>query len=129
MLRLLTEKALHSVLDRLDAIAVREGVAASEEEFLLAGYLAARSFETRTNIARSMRYEFLLWLSGKRDIKSAMALTGPRDGDKSIIIVWFSETDERGIIQALEGESLPLGLKEKADPLDLERISLSRVKN
>jgi tRNA threonylcarbamoyladenosine modification (KEOPS) complex Cgi121 subunit len=120
-------KDLHAALDRLNAVAVRAGLVASEEEFELANHLAKRSFEAKTNIARSLRYEFLLWLCGKRDIKSAMKESEP--DEKEFFVIVFSDTDEKEILSVLDAKSMKNNLPKVAEPLSLERISLSRVKN
>lgn len=85
----------------------------SVEEIELASYLTDKAFSERKNIARDRKLEFLLWLSGKRDIKSAIDAT-------------------KGIKVEMKGDKITIrpGPKiKKADPLALERISLSRVKN
>ncbi len=118
-------KELHLRLERMDAVAVSPAAAGSVEEISLAGHLAAAAFGRKENIARKLRYEFLLWLSGKRDIKSAMAATAP-EGGEMIVVVFGPDPD--GLAEALEGRELPLGLAEKGEPLALERISLSRIR-
>lgn len=120
---------MHEALDSLDAVALRDGVVGSREEFALAAYLCGRAFETKTNIARSPRLEYMLWLCGRRDIKSAMESCGPKEEENEFIVAVFSAASEERIIGALHGKKRPLGIPEKAQPLDLERISLSRVRN
>ncbi len=110
-------------LDRLDAVALDPSAVSSMEEIELAAYLASRSFERKANISRQMRYEFLLWLSGKRDIKSAMEATAPR-GHEFILVIFSEKAD----IGGLEAVRLPFDIRKKGEPLALERISLSRVK-
>ena len=118
---------LFKALDGLDAVAVKEGCVGSLEEIELANHLAVSAMDKKTNIARSLRYEFLLWLSGKTDIKSAFKETGPDSNE--FIVVSFSDKQEEEVVGHLKGDPQDLRLKEKADPLALERISLSRVKN
>ncbi len=117
-------KELHLALERMDAVAVSPAAAGSVEEIRLAGHLADAAFGKKTNIARKPRYEFLLWLSGKRDIKSAMAATAPQGGEMIVIVFGGVE----GAARALAGSELPLGLAERGEPLALERISLSRIR-
>jgi tRNA threonylcarbamoyladenosine modification (KEOPS) complex Cgi121 subunit len=88
----------------------------SMEELELAYHLAKDSFRKKKNIAKKFRYEFLLWLSGKTDIKSAIRWAKPSDG---ALLVLFEGS--RNLRQAR--------LKKKAEPLDIERISLSRIRN
>jgi|WetSurMetagenome_2_1015567.scaffolds.fasta_scaffold143229_3 tRNA threonylcarbamoyladenosine modification (KEOPS) complex Cgi121 subunit len=119
--------ALRAALDDLDAVAIMPDVAESVDEYELAHHLAKSSFEKKTNIARSMRFEFLLWLCGKTDIKSAMKETAPREEDGGFILAVFSDAQNESVCRKLEARELPLGLKEKGEPLALERISLSRA--
>ena len=77
---------MHEALDSLDAVALRDGVVGSREEFALAAYLCGRAFETKTNIARSPRLEYMLWLCGRRDIKSAMESCGPKEEENEFIV-------------------------------------------
>ncbi|MEM3075738.1 MAG: hypothetical protein QW590_02855, partial [Candidatus Bilamarchaeaceae archaeon] len=58
-------------------IAVRSDFARSKEEFYLAYLLAKLAFKNKKNIAKKFKYEFLLWLTGKRDIRSALAVSEP----------------------------------------------------
>ncbi len=91
---------------------------ASEEELELAHLLARDAFRKKRNVAKQFRYEFLLWLSGKTDIKSALRWAGhPKDGIK----IAFGKVKM--------SFSSPKKLRKKAEPLELERISLSRIKN
>ncbi len=124
----LDRPALHRALDGLDAVALGPGSAGSVEELRLAWHLASRAFGSGKNIADKMRYEFLLWLAGKRDIRSAMEATAPEDGGHGLFVVWFSGAGEDEVLSALEARKLPLGLPEEGDPLRLERISLSRLR-
>ena len=121
-------EALHKMLDAFDAVAVRTDAVESLEEIELAFHLAKKSFAGKRNVARKLKYEFLLWLAGKTDITSAMKTTAPSGGGK-ILLVIFSDGNEREILELLKAEKKPLGLKKKAEQLELERISLSRVKS
>jgi tRNA threonylcarbamoyladenosine modification (KEOPS) complex Cgi121 subunit len=123
-------EALGKALDALDAIALKPGMAVSIEEFRLAYHLAARSFAEKRNLARQLRYEFLLWLAGKTDIRSAMKEAAPefQEGRAcEIIVAVFSDSGEGPVCSMLGGKKLPLKLGKKAEPLALERISLSRI--
>ncbi len=88
----------------------------SREELELAYILAKDAFRRKKNIAKKFRYEFLLWLSGKTDIKSA---------------VRWAEPSKQALLVLFEGSRKlkPAKLKKRAEPLELERISLSRIKN
>lgn len=118
---------LCEALGRLDAVAVRTGAAASEEEFGLAAHLAERSFAEKTNIAKKPAYEFLLWLAGKTDISSAMKELSPKEGENEFFVVVFSDAEQNEILRELNAKELPPGLTARGEPLALERISLSRI--
>ena len=97
------------------------------EEIELAYLLSKDSFRNKKNIAKKFRYEFLLWLSGKTDIKSALNSFSPKKSDKILLIIFKGDTKK--ILKEMEASEKPLKLKKTAEPLDLERISLSRIKN
>lgn len=125
-------EGLKGALEMLDAVAVRPDAVQSVEEFSLAHHLAKRAFEKKANIARSLRVEFLLWLSGKTDIRSAVLETAPEErggGEQDFFIVVFSDAGDARACTELSAKVRPLGLKKDGEPLALERISLSRVKN
>ncbi len=121
-------RELHRRLDQLDAVAVSPAAAGSEEELRLAAHLAGKALAGGKNIAKAERYEFLLWLAGKRDIRSAMEATSPQRGERDIVVVWFSRTSEEEVLRRLEAEDLSIGLPEEGEPLRIERISLSRLR-
>lgn len=110
-------------LDELDAVAVRPDMIESLEELELAFHLAKSVFEKKKNIARKLKYEFLLWLSGTRDISSAMKRTSPKG--KEFLLVVFSDSKPPAGLRVKE----KIGLRRHGDPLRLERISLSRIKS
>ncbi len=124
----LDPKSLCMALDELDAIAISKDFVRSCEEIELANYLAERTFKSKKNNAKHKRYEFLLWLAGKTDIKSAMNLTTPANGEKEFILVIFSNASEKEIISKTKSSIVKLNLEKTANPLEIERISLSRIK-
>jgi tRNA threonylcarbamoyladenosine modification (KEOPS) complex Cgi121 subunit len=122
----LSGKALEDALLGHDAVVVDLDKVKSFEEIELAGHLTRKSFEQKSNIARKRKYEFLLWLSGKTDMKGAFRSLNPK-GKKMLLVVFSG--DEKKILDELKARTLDTGLKTRADPLDLERISLSRIRN
>lgn len=100
-----------------EAVLVNPEKVKSTEELELAYLLAKKSFENKKNTAKKFKYEFLLWLSGKTDIKSALNYF--KTSKKQNILILF-----RGTMKLK-----PAKLEKTAEPLDLERISLSRIKN
>ncbi len=124
----LPQAELRRRLDGLDAVAFGVAAAGSAEEIRLAAHLAEKASSSGRGIARKTRYEFLLWLSGKRDIRSAMEKLAPAEGERGFFVAVFSGAGEKEVLAALEAEKMPLGLSERGEPLALERISLSRLK-
>jgi tRNA threonylcarbamoyladenosine modification (KEOPS) complex Cgi121 subunit len=122
----LSGKQLEDALLDYEAVVVDPGGVKSTEEIMLANHLMRKAFSQKKNIARKGKYEFLLWLSGKSDLKSAFKLLNPK-GKKMILIVFSGDIEE--IKKSLGAKEIKMKLKEKGDPLDLERISLSRIKN
>ncbi len=102
-----------------DVLLINSSIAQSEEEILLAWALAEKAFREKTNIARKFRYEFLLWLTGKRDIRRAVEFSRPKG--KEVIIVDFSH--DKKILKSFRGKKM----RKTATPLELERISLGRL--
>lgn len=124
--RIKSESSLEEIDKKLaneQAVVLSLNSIESMEEIKLAEYLAKKSFKNKKNIAKKFKYEFLLWLSGKRDIKSALENTKPKENKMFIVI--FSES--KNILKKLGITSKAAGLKKRADPLTLERISLSRI--
>ncbi|MFH1785836.1 MAG: KEOPS complex subunit Cgi121 [Candidatus Micrarchaeota archaeon] len=113
------------LLEHSEAIAIKLDAIHALEEVELAEYLAKKAFKNKTNIANKFKYEFLLWLTGKRDIKSAVEET-KSDGNEFYIIIFSGNGSE--LLKELNVKKLELGLSKKAEPLQLERISLSRLK-
>ncbi|MFH1520871.1 MAG: KEOPS complex subunit Cgi121 [Candidatus Micrarchaeota archaeon] len=112
-------------LEKFDAVAVRTGVIMSIEELRLADYLAKQAFTNKKNIANKFKYEFLLWLAGKRDIKSAIEETNPNE-NTFIVIVFSGDADH--ILEVIDAKKLELKIKKDAEPSSIEKIALSRLK-
>jgi tRNA threonylcarbamoyladenosine modification (KEOPS) complex Cgi121 subunit len=123
----LQTEAILSRSGTLDALVLAPSCAQSMEELELAGHLAKGCFERKTSIANNFRYEFLLWLTGKTDIKSAMAKAVPKDAGE-LLIISFGE-DKRHILAALDAKESKKTLPLRGGALRLEEISLSRIKN
>ncbi len=97
----------------------------AEEQAELAAALARRSFAGKRNIAKTMELEFLLWLSGEGDLRSALAKNDFSPSDFFAAV--FGKTGKKGALRALEAKEKPLALREKASALELEKVSLSRI--
>ena len=121
----LSMEELCRALDDLDALVVRPDTVESFEELELAFHLARKAFQKKKNIARKLKYEFLLWLSGTRDISSAMKKTSPKG--KEFLLVVFS--DIKKLPGKLKAKEKKIGLRKHGDSLRLEKISLSRIRS
>ncbi len=114
-----------NVCDSFDALLIEPSIAQSKEELTLAEFLTKKSFDDNKNIAKKFKYEFLLWLTGKRDIKSAMKVSEPNCSEALLIL--FEKKDKQKLLKALNAKEKKFKLKENADALALEKISLSRL--
>jgi tRNA threonylcarbamoyladenosine modification (KEOPS) complex Cgi121 subunit len=106
---------LPSELDEEECAQINKESVESMEEIKLAYHLSRAAFKNKTNIAKKLKYEFLLWLAHTRDIKNAMKKTAPKKG-KTLLVLFSGEINRKNA-----------KLKENADPLRLEKISLSRI--
>lgn len=97
----------------------------SLEELELAHELAKRSLEEGTTISKNLEIEFVLWLSGKKDIRRAFEEIGFKAG-KECIAVSFG-IGKKELLVELELKEKKLGLKKEAGWEAVERISLSRI--
>lgn len=100
-------------------------LANSKEELGLAHLLAKRSFRNKTNLAKVFELEFLLWLSGERDIRKALSKNDFHPSN--FLLVSFKNPGKKKFLSALEAREKPLSLKPKANNLELEKISLGRL--
>lgn len=115
---------VEGLLAEEDAVVLRPDCVSSCEELELAALLAGKSIRNGANIANSRKYEFLLWVSGKTDIRSALHWAAPRSPKDMLLVVL---SGGKGIKRRLGAYGMPHGLCRKAEPLALERISLSRL--
>ncbi len=115
------------IVGRFDALLFKLGLVKSREEILLADFLAKKFTAEGKSIARKFKYEFLLWLTGKKDIRSAFECSAP-SGGKALLIL-FDASKKKSLMAALGAKILKNNLEraKRAQPLDLERISLSRT--
>ena len=111
-------------IDQEEALIIDCSLVGSIEEVQLAEILAQRSFEQKKNIGKQFKYEFLLWLTAKRDIKSALEIARPK-GEELFLIIF--EGDKKEILRKLGVKEIRFRLKKSAAPFELEKISLSRV--
>ncbi len=122
---------LLTISEGFDVVLMDSDSIKAEEELDLAYHLARKTFDNKLAIAKKFKYEFLLWLTGKTDIKSAMKKSEPKDAIDLLVVCFGKETKKElmealGLSQVMEKKNI---LKKRSDPLRLEEISLSRVKN
>lgn len=98
----------------------------SLQSLRLAHHLASSTFKQKTNIASKFELEFLLWLAGKKDIRSALEWMLFED-ERNIIAVCFDEREFWRFMKQSDAKPIPLKLKESSDSIELERISLGRI--
>ena len=107
------------IITTSDGICLDLSKITSSEELNLAYHLAKKSFSQNKNIAKNFNYEFLLWLSGKKDISFALSEYGAKEG-KKIIFVVFANFEKWKNLKKIK--------LEKSTSFEvLERISLSRI--
>jgi tRNA threonylcarbamoyladenosine modification (KEOPS) complex Cgi121 subunit len=113
------------MLDKLNAVLISRNHVKSVKELQLAEYLSRRAFQTNSSIAKKFKYEFLLWLAGKRDIQCAVDETRP-DSNECLLIIFSGSA--KHIFDQTSAKKQHLTLEIGIDPLRLEKISLSRIK-
>ncbi len=96
----------------------------SVEELELAHELAKKSLERGNAISKNLEIEFVLWLSGKRDIRRAFEEIGWKKGE--VVAVSFG-IEKKEITELLDLKEKKLGLETEAGWEAVERISLSRI--
>ncbi len=97
----------------------------SEEELLLAERLTKDAIREKRNTAKKREKEFLLWLSARTDISSALKLYSFQS-PKDILLISFAKTKPQ-LKKLFQLKQNPLKLRKKATPLEIEKISLSRI--
>ncbi|ASJ07884.1 hypothetical protein A3L11_01060 [Thermococcus siculi] len=97
------------------------------EEVAFAALLSLRAFERGTNHARTLGGELLLRLSGKLQIKDAIAEWGIRDGE-NYLVVFGDRERARNLIMELGLEELPVnGCEKEKLKTSFEKAALVEV--
>lgn len=115
----------------LSVLIIKAELVKSIEELKLAEYLTNRAFADKKNIATKYKYEFLLWLCGKSDIKRAIEVTKPKENEEALLII-INDNDQQAARKILINAKIKIinetgDLTNEASALALERISLSRI--
>ncbi len=122
----LPEQELLQLAEKKCALLLDPAKLNSEEELLLSEKLAGNTLREKRNIARKKEKEFLLWLSASKDISSALEKYSFRNPEDFFLVCFSGKKEE--LIRKFRLEEKPTGLRKKATPLEVERISLSRIK-
>ncbi|MFH2106141.1 MAG: hypothetical protein ABII22_02690 [Candidatus Micrarchaeota archaeon] len=94
----------------------------SEEQIMLAYELCKKSIENKTNLAKKEKLEFLLWLSGKKDIGRAVEEMRFKDRNEILLINFTDDADKIKI-----GKKIKYKIRKKATDMELEKMSISRI--
>jgi len=121
--RLPAEELLHIAM-RKKVILLDAGKIKTVEELELAHELAKKSLEEGTAISKNLGIEFVLWLSGKKDIRRAFEEVGWKKGEFTAVSFGVGKKE---LVAELEIKEKKLGLKKEAGWEAVERISLSRI--
>ncbi|MCE7747460.1 MAG: hypothetical protein GPJ51_03620 [Candidatus Heimdallarchaeota archaeon] len=101
----------------------------SEKQIIAALYHTKKAFQRENNIARDFTTEFLLRLSGKRQISNAINFLGIKDSCINIMIIAFGEKKEEieyefDIILETISKNINLQTKKKFPIASLEKLAL-----
>jgi len=121
--KLAAEELLRRAM-RKKVILLDSGKIKTVEELELAHELAKKSLEEGTAISKNLGIEFVLWLSGKKDIRRAFEEVGWKTGEFTAVSFGVGKKE---LVAELELKEKRLGLKKEAGWEAVERISLSRI--
>ncbi|MBD3390128.1 hypothetical protein GF415_04235 [Candidatus Micrarchaeota archaeon] len=122
----LKKQELLQLAERRGALLLNPQKLNSVEELLLSEKLAEDSIREKRNIARKKEKEFLLWLSAAKDISSALEKYSFRIPEDFFFVCFSGKKGE--LKKDFRLEEKPAALRKRATPLEVERISLSRIK-
>jgi len=121
----LSKEALLSIAEKEGILLLNPKKLNSEQELLLAEKLTKNAIEEKRNLAKKQEKEFLLWLTAKKDISSALKEYGFQT-PKQLLLISFQKTKAQ-LIKLFQLTETKLTLKKKATQLEIEKISLSRT--
>jgi len=101
----------------------------SEKQIIAALYHTKKAFQRENNIARDFTTEFLLRLSGKRQISNAINFLGIKDSCINILIIAFGEKKEEieyefDVILETISKNIDLQIKKKLPITSLKKLAL-----
>ncbi len=101
----------------------------SEKQIIAALYHTKKAFQRGNNIARDFTTEFLLRLSGKRQISNAINFLGIKDSCINILIIAFGEKKEEieyefDVILETISKNIDLQIKKKLPITSLKKLAL-----
>ena len=115
---------IEDMLKASDTLALNPKVVHSLGPLELAYQLAEKSFKNKKNLAKQFKFEFLLWLSGTRDIQNALQKLGAKNPNEMLLVIFEKNNS---IIKKLKAKKKKLALKKQATWQELEKIALSRI--
>ena len=121
----LSREELLSLAEKTGTLLLNPEKINSDEELLLAERLANDSMREKRALAKKMETEFLLWLSGKKDISSALKEYGFRSPENILLISFSKKKQELTRLFSLKEKKMQI--RKKSTPEEIERISLSRT--
>jgi tRNA threonylcarbamoyladenosine modification (KEOPS) complex Cgi121 subunit len=131
--RLGAEELLRRAMEK-KIVLLNPGKAGSLAELELAHVLAKKSIGDGTAISKNMEIEFVLWLSGKKDIRRAFEEIGWNGKSGGEFIAVSFGMGKKELLAEMEMKEKKLGLKEKRLGLKkeagweaIEKISLGRI--
>ncbi len=101
----------------------------SEKQIIAALYHTKKAFQRENNIARDFTTEFLLRLSGKRQISNAINFLGIKDSCTNIMVIAFGEKKEEieyefDVILKTISKNIDLQTKKKLPITSLKELSI-----
>ncbi len=99
----------------------------SEEELLLAERLTKDSINEKRSLAKKEEMEFLLWISAKTNILSALKEYGFKSPKELLIISFQKGRAKAQLTKEFKLTETKPEFKKSATAQEIERISLSRV--
>jgi len=101
----------------------------SEKQIIAALYHTKKAFQRENNIARDFTTEFLLRLSGKRQISNAINFLGIKDSCSNIMIIAFGEKKEEtkhefDVILEKISKNIDMQTKKKLPIMSLKELAL-----
>ena len=116
-----TRKKSHITLQVIDPTWIT-----GEKHISVAIYHTQKAFEEERNFARDRATEFLIRVSGQKQIKNAIKQFGIKENSNHILVVTFGGTKEENENEELE---FTRKINFKIEPIDEKSLPISNIKN